>query len=269
MERHSRFNVSSIKPFGRSDESPTTVDRPIFGLGTSLALHSAGLVGLALLCRPHGRGIEPVKSRHEVVVLVSPARQFTKVSPLTAAPAAVSPAPASTGNPVLSLVVGRFDGVGAADAPAASSDSSHIIIGTLPGPAGNPITPSGEPGSILVGTLGNELPPAVGPPSSGTGGEDGGGSGAAGANGPQMLSAPFAIYTDEARRLRIHGVVVLKVLLGARSGVHVLAVLHSLGHGLDETAKDAAKAIRFSPALNRAGEPIDFVATVTVAFRLI
>jgi len=78
--------------------------------------------------------------------------------------------------------------------------------------------------------------------------------------------SPFTLTrlaASASRRCRAQGAI------RPRSGVHVLAVLHSLAMALDETAKDAAKAIRFSPALNRAGEPIDFVATVTVAFRLI
>jgi protein TonB len=49
--------------------------------------------------------------------------------------------------------------------------------------------------------------------------------------------------------------------------VHVNGVVSSLGHGLDESAIEAAKQIRFKPA-KREGQPVDFPARVRIEFRL-
>ena len=83
-----------------------------------------------------------------------------------------------------------------------------------------------------------------------------------------MLSAPSAPYTDEALRLGVRGSVVLKVRLTASGTIYVLGIVHSLGHGLDETAMVAAKAMQFVPARSRSGNPIDSIAIVTVVFDL-
>jgi len=47
----------------------------------------------------------------------------------------------------------------------------------------------------------------------------------------------------------------------------VIRVVSGLSHGLDETAIQAAKQIRFRPA-KRDGQPVDFPARVRIEFRL-
>jgi TonB family protein len=49
--------------------------------------------------------------------------------------------------------------------------------------------------------------------------------------------------------------------------VQVIRVVSGLGHGLDEAAMQAARQIRFRPAL-RNGQPVDFHAHVRIEFRL-
>jgi TonB family protein len=83
----------------------------------------------------------------------------------------------------------------------------------------------------------------------------------------EITSKPRPLYTEEARRLRIEGEVVLQVMFRASSEVCVLHVLRGLGHGLDENAISAASAIRFRPATD-GGRPIDDVATVRITFQL-
>jgi TonB family protein len=83
----------------------------------------------------------------------------------------------------------------------------------------------------------------------------------------EILTKPKPVYTEEARRLRIEGDVVLRVTFGASGTLVVLGVVEGLGHGLDAAAMEAARKITFTPA-RRNGQPVDHTATLRVVFRL-
>jgi TonB family protein len=83
----------------------------------------------------------------------------------------------------------------------------------------------------------------------------------------EILSKPRPAYTDEARRLRIEGEVLLEVLFGAAGDLQVQRVVRGLGHGLDESAQRAARQIRFKPA-QRDGSPFSTIAQVHIIFEL-
>jgi TonB family protein len=87
------------------------------------------------------------------------------------------------------------------------------------------------------------------------------------ATAAQILDKPRPAYTEEARRLQIEGEVQLEVLFGASGEIHILRVVRGLGHGLDENAAHAAKAIRFLPA-RRDGRAVDSTAMVHIIFQL-
>ncbi len=82
-----------------------------------------------------------------------------------------------------------------------------------------------------------------------------------------ILSKPNPAYTDEARKLRLEGDVLVEVVFLASGSVRVVRVTNGLGHGLDEAAVHAAGQIRFKPALQD-GKPVDFPATVHIEFQL-
>ena len=82
-----------------------------------------------------------------------------------------------------------------------------------------------------------------------------------------IFSKPKPAYTDEARKLRLEGEVVVEVVFLASGSVRVARVTNGLGHGLDEAAVRAAEQIRFRPALQD-GKPVDFPATVHIEFQL-
>ncbi|HUP04916.1 MAG TPA: energy transducer TonB [Bryobacteraceae bacterium] len=82
-----------------------------------------------------------------------------------------------------------------------------------------------------------------------------------------ILDKPRPAYTEEARRLKIEGDVVVEVLFPASGRARVLRVVRGLGHGLDESAVQAAEAIRFRPA-TRGGIPVDTVAQAHIVFEL-
>ena len=83
----------------------------------------------------------------------------------------------------------------------------------------------------------------------------------------EILSKPRPLYTEEARRLRIEGEVLLEVLFTATGTAQVQRILRGLGHGLDESAATSATQIQFRPA-QRAGQPVDQTATVHITFQL-
>jgi len=83
----------------------------------------------------------------------------------------------------------------------------------------------------------------------------------------EVLSKPRPAYTDDARRQRIEGEVLLEVLFAASGQVRVLRIVRSLSDGLDDNAVAAAEAIRFRPA-ERAGIAADSTAIVHIVFQL-
>ena len=83
----------------------------------------------------------------------------------------------------------------------------------------------------------------------------------------EIYYQPKPVYTEAARRNRTEGDVTLRITLGANGTVQNVEAITSLPNGLTEQAKQAAREIRFTPAL-RAGSPVDEVKTITYSFDL-
>jgi TonB family protein len=83
----------------------------------------------------------------------------------------------------------------------------------------------------------------------------------------EILEKPRPLYSEEARRLRLEGEVLVEVLFPAAGPAYVLRVLKGLGHGLDENAMAAVQGIRFRPA-KRAGQAVDSSAIVHIVFQI-
>jgi len=86
--------------------------------------------------------------------------------------------------------------------------------------------------------------------------------------GPQVLYKPRPVYTADATKLHIEGTVVVKIRVSAAGVVTVLGVTHGLGHGLDQSAVDVAKGIRFKPAVDASGSPVDWEGIVNITFQI-
>ena len=83
----------------------------------------------------------------------------------------------------------------------------------------------------------------------------------------EIISKPLPVYTDEARKLKIEGEVLLEVVLESSGKLRVVRVVRGLGHGLDDAAVRAAEQIRFKPALQD-GQPTDSTAVLHIIFQL-
>ncbi|HEY7096539.1 MAG TPA: energy transducer TonB [Terriglobales bacterium] len=83
----------------------------------------------------------------------------------------------------------------------------------------------------------------------------------------EITSKPTPAYTEEARKLRIEGEVLLQVVFESSGKLRVVRVVRGLGHGLDDSAVRAAEQIRFKPAL-REGQPADSTAILHIIFQL-
>ena len=147
-------------------------------------------------------------------------------------------------------------------------------------PNGVPGPPSAGPGSgggMGTGDGGGMGPGSgrgVGPGSGynmGGGGPNlGGGSGAPATSvdqRPILLNNPQPRYTEEARKNKIQGTVMVRVLIGSDGSVKRVTVTRGLPDGLDEQAIQAAYQLRFKPAM-KGGQPVSFWQAVTIEFNL-
>jgi len=83
--------------------------------------------------------------------------------------------------------------------------------------------------------------------------------------GPRVVSKPEPRYTPDAKRNLISGEVVLRLVLGASGEVNDVQVIKGLPFGLTERAVEAARKIRFKPAI-KAGQPVSFSLEVSYSF---
>ncbi len=84
---------------------------------------------------------------------------------------------------------------------------------------------------------------------------------------PRAIDAPPPLYTEAARRVRVQGVVVLRVVLDARGRIGDVEVLAGLPFGLTESAVDAVRRWRYEPATLH-DRPVPVLMTISVRFEL-
>ena len=134
------------------------------------------------------------------------------------------------------------------------------------GPPSNGTGFGGGIGSGSGGGVGSGTGPGVGP---GHGGGYGGGAYrvGGGVSAPKALYAPDPEYSEEARKAKYQGTVVLWLVVSADGRPQQIRVQRSLGMGLDEKAIEAVKQWKFDPA-RKDGQPVPVMINVEVNFRL-
>ncbi len=139
-------------------------------------------------------------------------------------------------------------------------------LSNILGPASNGTGSGGGIGSGSGGGVGSGRGPGVGP---GYGGGIGGGvyRVGGGVSAPRVIYAPDPEFSEEARKAKYQGTVVLWVVIGPDGRTHEIRVQRSLGMGLDEKAIEAIQRWKFEPA-RRDGKPVAVQVNVEVNFRL-
>jgi len=136
---------------------------------------------------------------------------------------------------------------------------NDFSIGDVSGPPGS----AGLGGSGRGGGMGDGI-------GRGTG--SGIGDGVYGIGGgvkpPVAIYQPLPLYTEDARRARVEGIVLLQAIIRKDGSVDSFRVIRGLGYGLDESAINTiATKWRFKPG-TLSGQPVDVQANIEVTFRL-
>src|SRR5579884_667680 len=123
------------------------------------------------------------------------------------------------------------------------------------GPASNGIGASGGIGAGIGGGVGAGSGLGHGP---GSGAGYGGGlfKVGGGVSAPKVISAPDPEYSEEARKAKYQGTVVLWVIIGADGRTKDVKVQRPVGMGLDQKAVEAVKRWVFEPA-TKDGKPVN------------
>ncbi len=137
------------------------------------------------------------------------------------------------------------------------------------------ITGSGGPGggagigTGCCGGVGSGSGPGVGP---GEGGGIGGGvfrPGRGGVGYPECAYCPDPKFSDEARKAKFMGTVMLRLVVTADGRPMNIFIVKGAGMGLDENAMEAVKGWRFKPAMGPGGKPVAVQVDIEVTFRLL
>jgi len=150
------------------------------------------------------------------------------------------------------------------------------IVVIAQGPARAQLGPAGSGSAVGSGSgigsgsgggVGSGTGPGVGP---GHGGGYGGGAYrvGGGVSAPKVLYEPDPEYSEEARKAKYQGTVVLWLVVSAEGKPQDIRVQRSLGMGLDEKAIEAIKQYKFKPALKDGKTAVPVMITIEVDFRL-
>jgi protein TonB len=133
----------------------------------------------------------------------------------------------------------------------------------------------GDPNSPLLGNsmgrgsgtgMGNGTGSGIG---SGSGGGYGGGAKQIGGGviGPKIIYEPEPEFSEEARKAKFMGVVLVGLIVDANGKPQNVHVIRGVGMGLDEKAMEAVRQYRFKPGTEN-GKPVATFLNVEVNFEI-
>jgi protein TonB len=132
------------------------------------------------------------------------------------------------------------------------------------GPGGGGGIGTGSGGGIGSGTGGG-----LGP---GSGGGTGGGvfrPGTGGVGYPSCIYCPEPQYSEDARKAKYQGTVVLQAIINPDGRATNIEVVKGPGLGLEEKALESVRTWRFKPAVGPNGRPVATVTLLEITFRLL
>jgi protein TonB len=185
--------------------------------------------------------------------------KLPKIAPRQFTPPRVDP-PENPKLPMIPTIV--------ADAPIPNINA--INYGDPLSHLGVPSYGTGFGGGIGTGSgggVGSGRGPGVGP---GSGGGFGGGAYriGGGVSAPVVLSKVEPEYSEEARKAKWQGTVVLQIVVDEHGLPKDMKVMRQLGLGLDAKAMEAVGKWRFKPGM-KDGKPVPVLATIEVSFHLL
>jgi periplasmic protein TonB len=135
------------------------------------------------------------------------------------------------------------------------------------GLASNGFGSGGGMGTGRGGGVGPGLGPGFGP---GSGGNMGGGAYkiGGGVSAPSILYKVEPEYSEEARKAKFQGTVLLFVVVDEHGNPRDIKIIRPLGLGLDEKAVEAVEKWKFNPG-KKDGKPVAVQAQIEVNFRLL
>src|ERR1700733_1704552 len=135
------------------------------------------------------------------------------------------------------------------------------------GLASNGFGSGGGMGSGRNGGVGPGSGPGFGP---GSGGNMGGGAYkiGGGVSPPSILFKVEPEYSEEARKAKFQGTVLLFVVVDEKGNPRDIKIIRPLGLGLDQKAVEAVEKWKFSPG-KKDGKPVAVQAQIEVNFRLL
>jgi TonB family protein len=154
-----------------------------------------------------------------------------------------------------------------------NAPSSQYVLGYYANPNGDgkfrkiEVTQTGDPSAKLNFRAGyfNAAPPP-GPPAASV--QPAAPRPALDGTPPQLILKIEPEYSEEARKAKYQGTVLLTVEIDATGHVTDAKIVRQLGLGLDQRAIDAVKRWRFKPATKN-GQPVTMWTEVEVSFRLL
>jgi TonB family protein len=116
---------------------------------------------------------------------------------------------------------------------------------------------------------GNGIGPGLGPGRNGGWGGDTFRAGHNGVGFPECVYCPDAKYSEDARKAKFQGVVLLQIVVSPDGRATRIEVVSGPGLGLEEEAVEAVKTWRFKPAFGLNRKPVAAQIAIEVQFRLL
>jgi periplasmic protein TonB len=156
--------------------------------------------------------------------------------------------------------------IGPLDIVLPQSDRMGDPMANILNPPSNGTGSGGGIGSGEGGGIGSGKGPGIG---EGYGGGIGGGiyRVGGGVSAPRPIYDPDPEYSEEARKAKFQGTVLLSAVIGPDGKPKDLRIMRSVGMGLDQKALDAVWKWRFAPGM-RNEKPVSVLVSIEVSFRL-